>query len=323
MILGDWAVALNLLSMAGLLVVTLAILQLLLWQSVLRVCRRKTPIEQKYLLLVWASLPWLSPTLAMILGLDATLQADGTLKSSLWQFHWHHADWFFMNSWHSLFLVLGIAWPVWVLYRLIPFTLRQHRQHRRLVVLSGTDHCYPEIYRVPTDDVVAYTSGLLRPRVFVSQGLLDRLAPDQLNIVLAHEQAHVDHADTVTRWLMTVACRLWPAVIGDPVMARYVLVTEQLADRAVADVISATDVASTLVKVARLSRGDSSPQGCPGFWAQGEPHQLSARVSELLASPVASVRFGRSILLLLVLVPLLAVASLDSLHHGIELLLEQ
>jgi hypothetical protein len=69
---------------------------------------------------------------------------------------------------------------------------RQARAHRRLVrrlPVAGPLPGHPATV-VDADAPLAFCAGWLRPRVFVSRGALERLAPEQLQAVLAHEHHH-------------------------------------------------------------------------------------------------------------------------------------
>ena len=322
MILGNWAILLNLISMAALLVLILAAVQLLLVLPVRWLCGYLAPQEQKYLLLGWASLPWLSPLPALFLGMSSSSLIDGTLKNPALDFHWHHADWFVIDSWHVLPMILVTLWLGLGMSRSFIRTLRHNRQHKQLLTVSVADKHIPQLSWLPTERVFAFTSGLFKPEVFLSYGLKKHLTPVSLDIVLAHEQAHVRHADSLTRWMMSGACGIWPCGLARPLFSRYVLVTEQLADSAAARFtdVDATEVASTLVQMARLSR-DSTQLGNTNFFAPDEPHQLHERVNQLLSPVLESIWLKAGLLVMLLLIVVGSVASIDGLHHGIELLL--
>lgn len=51
------------------------------------------------------------------------------------------------------------------------------------------------VAELPTPEPTAFCAGFARPRVYVSEGLLDHLADAELAAVLAHEAAHARHRD--------------------------------------------------------------------------------------------------------------------------------
>jgi hypothetical protein len=66
-------------------------------------------------------------------------------------------------------------------------------------------------YRVlDSPALVAWCCGLFRPQVYVSRGLLQRLTPQQLQAVLAHENAHRARHDNLRTWLLHSITVAWP-----------------------------------------------------------------------------------------------------------------
>ncbi|MGB1091234.1 MAG: M48 family metalloprotease, partial [Oceanobacter sp.] len=161
----------------------------------------------------------------------------------------------------------------------------------------------------------------------VARGLPRQLSTEQLDIVLAHEQAHTRQGDNLSRWLMNTACSLWPSVMAQPLLNRYALVTEQLADALVVRSTSATDIASTLVRVARLHRESPvnssvhSPAHSSAHWSaflsEAEPKALQIRVNQLLSPTVESSWLAFALLMVFFGLSLASVSSLDFLHHGV------
>ena len=58
---------------------------------------------------------------------------------------------------------------------------------------------------IETPERLACCVGLLRPRVLVSRGLLDALAPAELRVVVAHERAHAVRLDNLRQLAAAVA----------------------------------------------------------------------------------------------------------------------
>jgi len=60
------------------------------------------------------------------------------------------------------------------------------------------------------DLAVAFSAGLLRPRIYVSTALLRRVSPSELEATLLHEVAHVKRRDPLRCWLVElVVWSLW------------------------------------------------------------------------------------------------------------------
>jgi len=60
---------------------------------------------------------------------------------------------------------------------------------------------------VPTDKVLCFCMGLLRPRIVVSTGLVDLLDRAELDAVLAHEASHQRRRDPLRLMVASVAIR--------------------------------------------------------------------------------------------------------------------
>lgn len=66
-------------------------------------------------------------------------------------------------------------------------------------------HYWGPVAVIDSPEPVAFTEGLLRPRGFVSTGLLDGLSENEADAVIAHEAAHVERRDPLWTFLAAVA----------------------------------------------------------------------------------------------------------------------
>jgi Zn-dependent protease with chaperone function len=108
-------------------------------------------------------------------------------------------------------------------------TLR--RRHRQLVDLLAEDRGGLHVldHEAPT----AYCVPGLRPRVVVSRGAVASLTPEELEAVLAHEQAHVRARHDLVLEAFTVLQEAFPAVVTSRhALDEVRLLVEVLADRA-------------------------------------------------------------------------------------------
>lgn len=212
----------------------------------------------------------------------------------------------------ALALVIAAA-SVWRLARPLH---RNHERARQLRALStpaagGSYRC------IDTDTAFAVAVGLWRPQVFVSRGLLDKLAPAALSSVLLHEEAHAQRRDGLR--LLAVAAAAPAALVGTgrPLMADLRNACEQSCDqhaaRAEADPLR---VADALLRARRAARSAPSNRGGKRDGA------LSARIAALIAptpatatvpAPLALIGLGLAALLTLLW-------GVDAVHHGAELL---
>jgi Zn-dependent protease with chaperone function len=109
---------------------------------------------------------------------------------------------------------------------------------------------------VATSDtaVYAFCSGLMRPRVYLSQGLLDLLTEEEIEAVMRHELHHVNQRDPLRFFASRISRRL--AVVF-PVLAilddRVRINAELTADRAALAVMPLEALAGALINVMRTS----------------------------------------------------------------------
>ena len=108
-----------------------------------------------------------------------------------------------------------------------------------------------------------------------------------------------------------------PDLAAKPLISRFSLVTEQLADAAVKQHHDAASIAQTLVQVARLRHAQTLP-GQAAFIAR---QQLTERVYELLEPTRPSRGLQLLVLLALLLMALSALSAMDALHHLFDLFL--
>ncbi len=127
--------------------------------------------------------------------------------------------------------------------------------------------------------------GFWRPELVVSRGLLNTLAQEHLQAVLAHEQAHCDYRDpfwffwlgwlrSFTGWLPNTET-LWQELL---------LLRELRADRKAAQQVDALLLAESLLAIAKAPL--ELPESCctPFSCAFGS-NRLTERIDALLASP--------------------------------------
>lgn len=176
------------------------------------------------------------------------------------------------------------------------------------------------VRRIAGRDALALTHGLLRPRIWISQLLLDALTPAEQEVVIAHERAHVERRDPARLLAARIAGVLHLPGVRlrlDPLLR---LATEQVCDgraaRAVGDPLL---VASTLLRVERLIPPRSAGAGAAAL----VDDQLPARITALLApdagaAPLPSPRPVLLSMLLAGAVLLLARPLHHLAEHGLE-----
>ena len=137
---------------------------------------------------------------------------------------------------------------------------------------------------VLTSDQAAYAfcGGLVRPRIYVSRGLLSLLSAAELEAVLRHERHHLRHYDPLRYFLTEFLDRLEPLcpVLGT-LTGRMRINAELAADRAALRHTSTEQLAGALVKVMRAGAPIAPPATVAGL------SPTDARVAALLGQPIS------------------------------------
>ena len=106
-----------------------------------------------------------------------------------------------VNAAAAVLMALALLGAV-VLLVTIFAAVRQVRAHRRLVralPVTGALPGHPSVLVIAAEAPMAFCAGWLRPRVYVSTAVLDRLSDTELVAVLAHEQ-HTARCATRCAW---------------------------------------------------------------------------------------------------------------------------
>lgn len=156
---------------------------------------------------------------------------------------------------------------------------RQFRAHRRLVrrlPVAGPLAEHPAVLVVDATAPLAFCAGWLRPRVYVSTGVLGRLSKSELRAVLAHEQHHGALRDPLRLAVSRVLCQaLFFLPVLRPLHDRYADLAELRADAAA---LEASDGATGPLASAMLAFGTTT----------GDVVGISPeRVDSLLGRPTA------------------------------------
>ena len=177
--------------------------------------------------------------------------------------------------------------------------LRAHRRLVRALPIRGPLAAHPSVLVVDAAAPLAFCAGWLRPRVYISTGVLRRLSEPELRAVLAHEQHHGALRDPLR---LAVGRVLSQALFFLPVVRalhdRYADAAELRADAAA---LQAVDGAPGPLASALLVFGRGASGEVTGISPQ--------RVDALLGLPVA-VRLPRTLLVggLLTIAVLVALA---------------
>jgi beta-lactamase regulating signal transducer with metallopeptidase domain len=209
-------------------------------------------------------------------------------------------------------------------------------RHNRLCRLAGHETRLPgnsaPIVLVEDEAPLLALSGLLRPRLLISRGVLRVLSAEELDAALRHEHAHRTSRDNAKRLLLLLAPDVLPFVrLFRMLECSWSRFAEWAADDQASggDSRRALSLAAALVHVARMGSAPRLPFLSTSLLV-GD-HDLSARVDRLLnADPMTLPRPSKTLsrfqgagLLFAVYLAalLLAPSALSSVHELLELLL--
>lgn len=165
----------------------------------------------------------------------------------------------------------------------------------------------------------ALSVGWFRPGVLVSTALVERLTPEQLEIVVAHERAHAVRRDALALTAARVLTLAHLPSARRRILADLTLACEQACDEAVAgECGDRVRVAETIVAAERAA-ASMGPFVAAGLAFGGG--EVVDRVESLLAAPIESVEARRPLWFLLAAGAALAAAA-PHVHHWTETLLD-
>jgi len=221
------------------------------------------------------------------------------------------------TSWFVL--VLGVGWPS---VRAACALTDLHRACECASQLRMSGSHDPELGAniLPTAAPVCFLAGVFRPTLFLSQGLLAEVDPEQLATIVHHERAHAERRDV----LMRISARagtvfMWPAARAHVLVALELAAEQSCDEVAAASVGDRLQVAEAILKVERLLQTASSCLAPLAMAFGGDT--VPQRVAALLEAPRRS---GNASPLGVGFVLMLAgvLAASAPLHHWTESLLE-
>lgn len=214
---------------------------------------------------------------------------------------------------HPLVWLLPLAMSIPVAFVLLRCAWRdrsQRRLARVLVATSRPSNVGADVRLLDRFEPMALTVGGRAPTILLSTGLLELATRRTLEVVLAHERAHVTRGDIRLARLDHFAASLLPHAIAAPLLEQLTLAREQACDAAAAEQIGGpVEVAQALTEVARLG------MCVPMTGVSVVSGALEARVLHLLDAPEPS-RWGWLMPVLLCVA--LVAAGAGPVHGAIE-----
>lgn len=188
---------------------------------------------------------------------------DSTLLASACSAHsgnfWHVCVWHPSEDgqnvwlWSAIALLAGYA--IWLMVRAAVGVWRARQVLLTMLRLSRRSKLVDRLHVVDVEQPMAFACGIGRGHVLLSQSLLDRLDATQLRVVLAHEQAHLEHRDAFWRLTAVLLSGILLPGTRRRLLREYELALEQRSDfAAAASVGCQIAVAETLVSVEKIYR---------------------------------------------------------------------
>ncbi len=208
----------------------------------------------------------------------------------------HISDYLWMGGISLMALVI-----IFNTYKGIKLMLK-HR-HFQSTLRAVSEQQENNVFRIASEHFFVFSSGLFLPQAFISSQLLEQLSANELDVVLAHEQAHCKRRDVLRRVLLSFAGLFQLPATRQHLLNDLELAHEQMCDNAaVQKVGSRFLVAETIIKVARHLKllPSKSIIGIASF----DDCHIDVRIQQLLQQPEpvkASVLFFSTVLLILIM----------------------
>lgn len=232
-----------------------------------------------------AGIAYMSVTLAMpsVLHHFSTLVAECSAHTgSLWHMCvWHPSD-NGQSTWLWGGLALLATYAFWLGARAAASLWRVRRTLATMLRLSWRPDDSGKLHILEADQPLALACGIGRGHILLSTSLLERLNLAQLQVVLAHERAHVAHRDVLYRLIAVVLSSIQLPGTRRRLLRDLELAFEQRCDLAAAkNVGSSIVVAETIVAVEKIFQHHARGKGAlsMAFFLDFVPERVQALLS--------------------------------------------
>ena len=186
------------------------------------------------------------------------------------------------NFWIGGIILMALV-IVFNAYKGINLMLKHRRFQSTLRVVSE-QLAHNKVFHIVSEQFFVFSSGLLSPKTFISSHLLEQLSADELDVVLAHEQAHCQRRDVLRSLLLRFV-----SLFHLPATRQQLLNDMELAHEQICDIVAVQKVgdrflvAETIIKVARQLKllAPSSKMGIASF----DGSHIDIRIQQLLEQP--------------------------------------
>lgn len=322
MIFGNWGLWLNIVTI-GVMSFCVSLLLISLLISLSRDLSNLFEAKSR-LRLLWCVviLPWLVSLLSVVLLVfPELLPLQKTWLTTL--VHWHHVYTFSLYSWHGASLAVFSIFFVFLLFSKLLRTLKTYTQLNHLTYFVKNNELSNGCVLIESETPLAFTSGFLRPRSYITSGLSNRLSQQEIEVVQRHELAHAKRRDPLRKYVFALFASFFPKAIENYFNEALSLSLEQLADETVMETINdETLVSKTILKVVRFRGQHNRLNAAPLSNCYFAVHPLELRIRYLLDNDK-----GKPFPLILFFAFFAAMTgistlSVDFLHHAFEQLFD-
>lgn len=224
-----------------------------------------------------------------------------------------HGNFLHVGNWILAVSGLCVGVVFWRWGRLWQELRRARHAVEGILALSAFSEAQ-DIWEIDSDRPVAFVVGMLTPKVCISKGLYDRLNQEQVQVVLAHERAHVKYRDALGLFLLKVLRPFHVGWVHRFLVSSFELSREQVCDEVASEVGGRLFVAETILAFGRLQEPRLMPSGLLAF-GQSEIEQ---RVRFLLSEDRRG-GLARHMLMGGCLMSVgMFIALLPDIHHAME-----
>lgn len=178
------------------------------------------------------------------------------------------------------------------------------------------------VFIVPSADHFAFTAGIFKPTIFVSRLAWDKLAPQEREALIAHEQAHIAHGDIWKRTVLSILGALGAPVLSRKAIEIFELASERLCDSNASRLVGKPSIVAGAILALAGPRAAHSVSAAAAHAATCE---VTDRIHFLFEHGPSGQLAGERLGLALVLASAASIAAgilfAESLHHILETIL--
>jgi Zn-dependent protease with chaperone function len=170
---------------------------------------------------------------------------------------------------------------------------------------------------LPVDEPQAFLLGVVRPRLYLTRGLLAAERARDAEVVIAHERSHLRRRDPLRRLIARIGLAFHLPGIARALERRLARAHEMAADADAARSVGSPErVAQALVEVARARFRPPAPSTAFGA---GSTADMEARVRRLLEDrPARDLLRAPALASAVLLAQTTVLFAADAVHHGVE-----